>query len=1010
MARTAVRPWVGRWAAASVAVAWAAVASPTWLAAAAPAAPPAPVVPGFDRLTTEGKADAVAAGQLLLGELNCTSCHQAETTRVQPRPAPDLSAAGARITPGFLRAYLSDPQAAKPGTVMPNVFHASAPQMKAGAVEALTHYLASLGGPVKPSGMAGTTLDVVAGEKLFHTVGCVACHAPRGKQANDKDGQPIPLKIPSVPLPDLARKTTADQLAAFLKEPHTIRPSGRMPSLNLSTAEAKSLAVYLLKDQLENPQATDAAPVAARGLTLTYWEAKVADAKLETFDKLKAKPKFTGTTTKLSADVPGARKGNWAAKFAGTIEIPKTGKYTFYVASDDGARIYVDGKEVVENDGIHPANERKGQPVELKAGPRPFVLTFFQEGGGAELRVEWQGPGIKKSEIPPEVLSSADAKPMVPLDPEPTFAVDPDKAGLGRQMFSMLGCAACHQVEGQKSMRPYKPLAGLNVDNPEGCLGDRIRKAVPNYALSDAQQTALKAAVADAGSLGKPLDAKEQVSRTMAALNCYACHKRDGVGGPHEDRAGYFTMTSDFDMGDEGRIPPVLTNVGGKLRPEAFEQIVCEAKLHVRPALATRMPRFEKAAVAGLLTSVAAADAPNDDPKAGPAFAEQPAKDGRTLVGIRGLGCVNCHGVVGVKSLGMPAPDLTTSHERLRHKWYSQLMHDPNSVNPGTRMPAFWPDNAVMIQNVGAPTGSGGTGGGASGNGGGAVTAQSQIDAIYTYLSLGKSMGLPAGLAPSGKSELTPAEEPILHRTFFQDVGPRTVLVGYPEQLSVAFDANLVRLAVVWRGRFFDSKGIWDGRGGEALGPLGTDVLKLPAAGTFAVLPSATAAWPKYEPRPEDGKFARNPDAQFLGYDLDKERRPTFRYRVAGVEVREQPLPKVQPGGARLVRRFNVGGGAGGNGAAGGGTAGGSGSAGGGATAKVETLYLLAVAGKTVEETSRGVWTVDGKVTIRVLPPAGGAASAPLPKGVVADDAGGKQLRFAVPTGGESTFDLDVAW
>lgn len=975
--------WLASAAAAALGVAAVVAASPTPAAAA-------PVIPGFERLTTEGKADPAAAGQLLLGELNCTSCHQAESPRVQTRSAPDLSAVGARTTPGYLRAYLTDPQAAKPGSAMPNVFHASAPQMKAGAVEALTHYLVSLGGPIKPAAVTGTALDAAAGEKLFHTVGCVACHAPRGEQAKAKDGKPIAYKVASVPLPDLARKTTVDHLAAFLKEPHTIRPSGRMPSLNLSSGEAKSLAVYLLKDQLDNPQADQAAPVAARGLRLTYWETKVADAKLETFDQIKAKPKYTGIVTAVTATVPGARANNWAAKFAGMIEVPKAGKYTFYVASDDGSRIYVDGKEVAENDGIHPANEKKGTPVELSAGGHPFVVTYFQAAGESELRVAWQGPGVKKGPIPADALTSADGRPMIPLDAEPAFAVDPEKAQLGQQMFSMLGCAACHQVAGQKSMRPYKPLAELNLDNAEGCLGDKIRKAVPNYSLSDAQRSALKAAVKDVAGLGKPLDAKEQVSRTMAALNCYACHKRDAVGGPAEDRAGYFTMTAEFDMGDEGKIPPVLTNVGGKLRPEAFEQIVCEAKLHVRPALATRMPRFEKPAVAGLLTSVAAADAPNLDPKAGPAFAEQSAKDGRTLFGVRGLGCVNCHGVLGNKSLGMPAPDLTTSHERLRHGWYSQLMHDPNSVNPGTRMPGFWPDNAVMIQNVGAPPG------------GGAVTAQSQIDAMFNYLSLGKSMALPSGLAPTGQSELVPADEPIVHRTFFEEVGPRTILVGFPEQLSVAFDANLVRLATVWRGRFFDTKGMWDGRGGNALGPLGTDVLRLPAGTTFAVLPAATSAWPKYAARPEDGKFARNLDAQFLGYELDKERRPTFRYRVGGVEVREQPLPKVQPGGAQLLRKFTVGGGA----------TDGNGSAGrAGAGAKADSLYLLAAAGKTIEETSPGVWKVDGKATVRLLPASGGGggAAAGLPKTVISDDANGKQLRLVVPAG-ESAFDIEESW
>src|SRR5690349_9129416 len=106
-----------------------AVASPRLLAADGPAAPaanvPPPAVPGHERLR-EARADAAARGELLLGELTCLSCHKpAENQRVLPRPAPDLSHVGSRVTPQWLSAYLNDPQALKPGTPMPNVFHAS---------------------------------------------------------------------------------------------------------------------------------------------------------------------------------------------------------------------------------------------------------------------------------------------------------------------------------------------------------------------------------------------------------------------------------------------------------------------------------------------------------------------------------------------------------------------------------------------------------------------------------------------------------------------------------------------------------------------------------------------------------------------------------------------------------------------------------------------------------------------------------------------------------------------
>jgi hexosaminidase len=43
--------------------------------------------------------------------------------------------------------------------------------------------------------------------------------------------------------------------------------------------------------------------------------------------------------------------------------------------------------------------------IALEAGSHPIVLTFFQGSGGRGLRVYYEGPGINKQAIPPEMLS-----------------------------------------------------------------------------------------------------------------------------------------------------------------------------------------------------------------------------------------------------------------------------------------------------------------------------------------------------------------------------------------------------------------------------------------------------------------------------------------------------------------------------------------------------------------------------------------------------------------------------
>ena len=85
------------------------------------------------------------------------------------------------------------------------------------------------------------------------------------------------------------------------------------------------------------------------------------------------------------------------------IKIEKDGKYEFATESDDGSRLFIEGKEVVNNGGVHPVQLAKGN-VELKAGDHKLVLEFFQGGGGAACVLGWTVPGGKRENIPAKAL------------------------------------------------------------------------------------------------------------------------------------------------------------------------------------------------------------------------------------------------------------------------------------------------------------------------------------------------------------------------------------------------------------------------------------------------------------------------------------------------------------------------------------------------------------------------------------------------------------------------------
>ncbi|KPK75107.1 MAG: hypothetical protein AMS25_18605 [Gemmatimonas sp. SM23_52] len=136
------------------------------------------------------------------------------------------------------------------------------------------------------------------------------------------------------------------------------------------------------------------------GLVVEYYEQDGSWRELPDFDALE--PAAQRTVERVQHSV-GEREEYFGLRFRGYIEIPRTGVYGFYLTSDDGSRLSLDGDLVVDNDGIHGAREKTGY-IALEAGMHPVELLFFQGAGGIALSLSIDGPGLKKQEIPPTML------------------------------------------------------------------------------------------------------------------------------------------------------------------------------------------------------------------------------------------------------------------------------------------------------------------------------------------------------------------------------------------------------------------------------------------------------------------------------------------------------------------------------------------------------------------------------------------------------------------------------
>lgn len=821
-----------------------------------------PRVAGFDRFHGKGENPA-QGGRILLTELNCVRCHNTPDLPASgAKSGPDLSQVGTRVRVSWLKQYLADPQKAKPGTTMPHLLGGADSAEK---VDLLVHYLATTG---KPKHAPIDARAGAQGKSHYENLGCASCH---GKlDANRKQTQ---LPAGGVPLPDLAAKYSLNALSAFLANPHEIRPGGRMPSL-LTGNQPREVANYLLGEQ-KIPGVGGALPI-----RFDYYEGEWD--KLPDFSKLT--PAKSGTCKGLDLGV-ATRKNNFAMRFKGVFQAEKAGRYTFTVASDDGSAVWVDGQKVVAVDGVHPKQSASGQ-VQLSAGIHAVEVHYFQGGGEWELEAEVRGGGMGSLALETVLVESEGALKAArdakdPNDPD-NLVVDEAKVFKGRKLFANLGCANCHRMnEGGKDVVSQlaanlaKPVGEIKTG---GCLADKPADWLPNYSLSSVQKKALEAALATPKG---PSDAEGRIRETMATLNCLACHQRGKEGGPIEEFNSLFKTTQP-EMGDEARVPPWLFLTGAKLRVPYLEKILANGAKD-RPYMLTRMPGFG-AAAKHLVADLKEADKLPTVPVV--LEKEQPAKlksVGRMLSGSTAFGCIKCHTFNGNRAEGVQGIDMTLMTTRLERDWFHAYVDRPQEIRPGTRMPTAFRDGKSILDDV------------LDG------TARQQIEAMWVYLSDGNKARPPLGLQKQSML-LTATTEPVIYRNFIEGAGARGIGVGYPEKVNLAFDANELRLALVWQDQFMDAAKHWTDRGVGFEGPLGDAVVSFSKGPGITRLKDAAEAWPNQTTREAGWKFN--------GYRLADKGRPVFLYSEGGTKVEDAftPLGDSRKGFSRVVNVQSPGG------------------------------------------------------------------------------------------------------
>jgi hypothetical protein len=102
-------------------------------------------------------------------------------------------------------------------------------------------------------------------------------------------------------------------------------------------------------------------------------------------------------------------------RFTGYVIIPTTGSYTFYTRSDDGSRLWINNTLVVDNDGLHGAQDRSGT-ITLTTGMASIMVEYFELTGGEICEVSWTKPGGVREPLAADMLrASVDHGPLFHL-------------------------------------------------------------------------------------------------------------------------------------------------------------------------------------------------------------------------------------------------------------------------------------------------------------------------------------------------------------------------------------------------------------------------------------------------------------------------------------------------------------------------------------------------------------------------------------------------------------------
>jgi mono/diheme cytochrome c family protein len=504
------------------------------------------------------------------------------------------------------------------------------------------------------------------GQRLFEQVGCTGCHLVKGYEN-------IPKIAPS--LLKISAKVDPSWMVRWIENPHKFRPKTRMPNFELKQDEALAIASYL-------------------------W----AQSKEEGDKWTKEHPMPAGFR---EGDANAAARGKKLVETIGCKGCHGFADGEFSTPLGKEKDLVPNLKDVAAKTGAQWIYHWIKDPRGFAPDTRMPSLRLTDDEAGA-ITTYLVTLGTKGDVIPGMEEKLA----------------DPANIKRGESLVRKWGCFGCHDIKGMEKesrigaelttfgSKTVEELAFGNrtdvkhswddwtyhkLKSPRGYATERVEQLMPQFDLADEDIKALRMVLggfrerrvnqrylADQGSRVHQV---VEGRRLMQQYNCVGCHEIENRGG----------FVRKYYKDNEASAPPPLNGEGEKVQSPWFFGFL-KAPITLRPWLEIRMPTFGLSddhtnQLVGYFNGLSKVDIPYayiDDGK----IPREHIDAAKILVSKDYFNCFSCH-VQGGRTPEGPkegwAPDLAMARQRLNPNWIIKWIKDPQKIQPGTKMPSFYP-------------------------------------------------------------------------------------------------------------------------------------------------------------------------------------------------------------------------------------------------------------------------------------------------------------------------------